>query len=1105
MACVAAVGAYSRAGVRAGTTRAWQVAEDALRMTTRRGIHGSAGGVRWAVASCAIGLAGIAPAATFRFGDLPITVPDGFVVERIAAPPLVERPVTVAFDDDGRLYVAESSGSNAKLVEQQADPRHRVLRLEDGDGDGVYDRRTEFATGLMMLQGTLWHRGSLYVAAAPEILRLTDTDGDGVADERIVWHDGRTLTGCGNDLHGPYLGRDGRISFTKGAFAEQTHDLVGRQGWKTRASHVFRARPDRTDLEVVITGGMDNPVDVAFTSTGEGLLSATFLEHPAAGRRDGVVHLLEGGVYGKDHGVLAGHARTGDLLPALVHLGGAAACGLHVHSGHGLGPGFRDNAFVCAFNLRSVSRHVLIPDGGSYATRDEPFLTADSADFHPTDVVEDADGSLVVVDTGGWYKLCCPTSQLEKPAVLGAIYRVRRADGATMADPRGRTLDWAGLDAHGLARLLADSRPAVVARAAEELARRGDNAVEAIATCLASGSPVARLEAVWALARIDGEGARAIVRRALGDADAAVRHAAAHVASVGRDRAAVPRLAALLRDPDGGVARVAAEGLGRIGGGDAVAAILSACPRASDRATEHAVIHALIEAGLAEPLLASLDAADARVRRAALVALDQMPLRHPGMTPPDRVREAALAACRDDDATLRDTGLWLVSGHPEWADAVAEDVVPLLDRIAAARSANPPRSSEADAIADRLARIAVAPAIAAALAAACDGRHGERADAPGLRRAALDVMDRARPKDVPAAWVDALAALVSTGPRPEPSGDTRALVGPALRTLAGMSLTTPQRQSLAQTLFEIAADASRPPAVVTLALRAAGPSAELPDPVVARLVAMLGGDPDATATNLDVSPLDRSAAAATLAAATLSPTALESVAASFATLPGSDVAVLLPVITAHGGTALVRAIDALAASTRPDTVPPGLLEQAVAALPEAQAAGGRALVARVTAARGRERETYERLAASLPEGDPARGHAVFLSNKAACTTCHALAYAGGRIGPDLTKIGAIRTARDLLEAIVLPSASFVRSYEPVVVLTVDGRAFAGTIREENDSEVVLQTTATATERIPRVDIESIEAGTVSLMPRGYDTLLSPQELADLVAFLARTR
>ena len=67
-----------------------------------------------------------ARAATFRLGDVGITVPDGFEVERAAAPPLVERPVSLAFDDEGRLHVAESSGSNAKLVEQaaaRADPR----------------------------------------------------------------------------------------------------------------------------------------------------------------------------------------------------------------------------------------------------------------------------------------------------------------------------------------------------------------------------------------------------------------------------------------------------------------------------------------------------------------------------------------------------------------------------------------------------------------------------------------------------------------------------------------------------------------------------------------------------------------------------------------------------------------------------------------------------------------------------------------------------------------------------------------------------------------------------------------------------------------------
>jgi len=1063
------------------------------------GLAGSAGSGR------------VAPAAeTFRFGDLPISVPDGFVVERIAGPPLVERPVTVACDEEGRLYVAESSGSNAKLVEQRAAPAHRILRLEDTDADGTYDRRTEFASGLMMLQGTLWHGGSLYVSAAPEILRLTDTDGDGVADQRAVWHDGRTLTGCGNDLHGPYLGRDGRFYFTKGAFAEQTHDLVGRPGWTTRAAHLFRARPDGSDLEVVITGGMDNPVDAAFTAGGERFLSATFLQHPGAGRRDGVVHALYGGVYGKEHGVLAGHARTGDLLPVLVHLGGAAACGLHAHTGTGLGEEFRDNLFVCSFNLRSVSRHVLVPEGAGYAARDEPFLTADSADFHPTDVIEDADGTLVVVDTGGWYKLCCPTSQLEKPAALGAIYRVRRRDAIPSPDPRGRSIDWAGLSVDAAARLLADPRPAVVERATQLLGGRGAAAVRPLARLLDPARPVgARLAAVWALGRIDGPEARALVREALADPDREVRRAAAHVTALGRDPAAVPALERLLDDDEPGIARVASEALGRIGGERAVASLLGACRRSGDRGLEHSITYALIESGLPGPLTAALAATDPRVRRTALVALDQMPLRHPGTEPPDpgRLEAAVVAACRDDDPAVRDAGLWLMSEHPEWAAALADEVGGILARLADARVATPPRGFEADLLAARLSRLAATPAIASALAAACGGGDaGERA--ASRLAAALEVMDRARVKDVPDSWVDALAAKLPPADGADDASGVEpaaaAASGPVLRVLAGLSLSAAQRQRLAGPLAGIASDHALPPALSMLALRAAGPQTTLPDGVLARLISLLGSGGAATGSD-EVSPLDRTAAAAVLAAAKLPSAGLETLAATFRHLTGSDVAILLPAFTAAGGEPLALAITALAEAAHPETVPRDLLERAVAALPADRAAVGRALLARVAAAGAGERERFERLRATLPEGDAGRGHAVFLSNKAACTTCHAMGYAGGRIGPDLSKIGAIRTPGDLLEAILLPSASFVRSYEPVIVVTAEGRSFAGLVREENDAEVVVQTGAATWERIPRDGIESLEAGSVSLMPKGYDTLLSPQEIADLVAFLARAK
>src|SRR5207248_5759635 len=117
--------------------------------------------------------------------------------------------------------------------------------------------------------------------------------------------------------------------------------------------------------------------------------------------------------------------------------------------------------FACWFNMHKVTRHILSPDGATFKSVDSDFLVSDNLDFHTTDVHEDADGSLIVIDTGGWYKLCCPTSQLHKPDVLGAIYRVRRAGTPRVDDPRGRKLAWARLTTGELARLLDDPRPAV--------------------------------------------------------------------------------------------------------------------------------------------------------------------------------------------------------------------------------------------------------------------------------------------------------------------------------------------------------------------------------------------------------------------------------------------------------------------------------------------------------------------------------------------------------------------------------------------------------------------------------------------------------------------
>src|ERR1043165_6083922 len=94
-------------------------------------------------------------AADFKFQDQTLTVADGFEVERVAGPPLVDRPIVADFDEQGRLYVCDSSGSNDKVEKQLEEKPHRIVRLEDTDGDGRFDKSIVFADRMMFPEGAL--------------------------------------------------------------------------------------------------------------------------------------------------------------------------------------------------------------------------------------------------------------------------------------------------------------------------------------------------------------------------------------------------------------------------------------------------------------------------------------------------------------------------------------------------------------------------------------------------------------------------------------------------------------------------------------------------------------------------------------------------------------------------------------------------------------------------------------------------------------------------------------------------------------------------------------------------------------------------------------
>jgi putative membrane-bound dehydrogenase-like protein len=999
------------------------------------------------------------------------TLPVGFEIERVAGPPLVNRPIEADFDEEGRLYVTDSSGSNDPVKVQIQKKPHRVMRLEDTKGTGKFDRCTVFAEHLMFPEGALWYKGSFYTAAPPSIWKLTDTKGKGVADRRVEWFKGRTLTGCANDLHGPYLGLDGWIYWCKGAFAEQTYERPGKPPFVTKAAHIFRSKPDGTALEPVMTGGMDNPVEVVFTPGGERIFTTTFLQHPGGGLRDGLIHAIYGGIYGKDHDPIYKHKWTSpSLMPPLVHLGAAAPCGLVRYESDVFGHEYQNNLFACLFNMHKVTRHILAPSGSTFKTRDEDFLVSSNPDFHPTDVLEDADGSLLVIDTGGWYKLCCPSSQLHKPDILGAIYRISRKDAPRMEDPRGLKLAWSSMSSADLVKLLDDGRPAVRRRAIQTLADVGKASLTDLSKALATrDSPLTRLNAVWAATRIDDPRARAAVRSALHDENETVRQAAIHSASVWRDREAEGDLCRLLRGPSLHNKRAAAEALGRIGDSTAIPVLFEALGHPADRSLEHSLTYALIEIAEPDKTAGGLENANPLVRRAALTALDQM----------DGSKLAVSMITADltsKDSKLKETAWWIAGRHAEWGDSLARF---LDERLTASHLTEPERSE----LIGQAARLAKSKPVQGLLMK----RVADTNASPESRRLALHAMARADLREAPWLWIDALLHAINC--------KDADLQSDVLATLRSLRVSKDKVGRLINPLLAFARDANKPPSIRVAALAAIPEGLPRIEPAVFQmLVEQLDASQSAAV---------RSIAAEVLSRTTLDNAQLKTLCKSIKTAGPMELERLLEAFSRCGdeqvGLGLVAALGSSGtakSALRADTLKRALAKYSPAVQKEAQS-----LLAAVDVDAAKQRARLEGLVSTLGTGDVRRGQAIFNGPKAVCSTCHAIGYLGGKIGPDLTRIGSIRTERDLLESIVFPSASFVRSYEPMLVMTKDGKAHNGLIRKDTPEEITLTINANQEERILRSDIEEIQPSKVSIMPAGLDQQLTAQELADLVAFL----
>jgi putative membrane-bound dehydrogenase-like protein len=950
-------------------------------------------------------------AVRMTFGAQPsFKVGNGFAISRVAGPPDISYPMFAALGDDGALYVAESSGLDLYAELQNQTRRCRVSRLEDRDGDGVFERAQVFQDRLVFPMGLVWRNGSLFVADPPDVIVLKDNDRDGRADERRV-----LLTGFGHtdngSLHGLIFGPDDWLYLTMGqpdGYKIKRPDGSFLEG---KSGALLRCRADGSAMELVARG-FENLVEIEFMPTGEIIGTDNWFTRPEAGQRDALVQLVEGGVYPLNVHARTerNHFRSGELLPAVAIYPAVALSGITRYRGGQFPSQFRDCLFTAQFNARKVVAHRLDRQGATFRSAEEDFVTTDDPDFHPSDVLEDIDGSLLVVDTGAWYVHHCPTGRIRQAPAHGGIYRV--AFNRTGEPPRGNRREKSSPLTQG---------PTLAAP------------IEmALAGLTSPNSDVAAASA------------RALGRRG--------------------DKTAEPRLLPLLSHSQPHVRLAAAEALAHCGSSNAIPALTKAMAIDSEPLLEHGLIFALYRLADGPTLFGLLENPSPRVQQAALTILDQAPHR-------TLDANAVVRRVVGQDESLRRAALAIFQRHPEWGASAEPLIRDLLHQPG-------PAGFENAALRDLIVTFQNNPTVQVLVARAVINTN-----LPSDRRVlVLESIARSTIAPLPADWLDALGNAVRS--------DELDVALQAVRAIESRRINT-----VDTALMDLATTTNLPAELRLTALRAVLPrQPQLRSTTYQFLLTQIGRSSP---------PGSRLAAAELLGRARWVDS--ENDPGSLLALLRADrlisTSTLLPLLLQSQGKGLDAALQHLAEAAERGWQPTDKELQMIRKRLSTEANGDfTRLTLQLEQRATRQREQIETYMDLLAGGDRERGRKWF-SEKGGCIACHRVAVAGAVLGPDLTRIGAIRSGRDLLESIVLPSASFAQGYETFTVILRNGEELTGVRVRQDDDGFVLREASGREVRLEPDQVQSAERGKVSLMPEGLLSAMTREEIRDLLAYL----
>jgi putative heme-binding domain-containing protein len=145
-------------------------------------------------------------------------------------------------------------------------------------------------------------------------------------------------------------------------------------------------------------------------------------------------------------------------------------------------------------------------------------------------------------------------------------------------------------------------------------------------------------------------------------------------------------------------------------------------------------------------------------------------------------------------------------------------------------------------------------------------------------------------------------------------------------------------------------------------------------------------------------------------------------------------------------------------------------------------------------------EEIHQIAYVVTKGDPVRGETIYRRKELGCVLCHAIGGAGGKVGPDMTSLGASAVTDYVVEAVLAPNKKVKEGYHSIQLVTKDGQELSGTLMRETNEELILRDVTNKEISVPKKNVESRKIGG-SLMPAGLVDLLSPAERIDLFRFL----